>query len=1164
MNSKVYSRHKLSKILLFIGFFVCCNALATARPELLFKFPTIGQNNISAQADLKLGLHYPYKFDSTNFRHRDTSIANYTPAIVSAFPSEFYVDSDSSLKTAILRGIFCNITLLNDTTVLLTPRSYLSHNTEYNIWIQNLKSINTVSNDTNRLDTMITHYFTTTAPMYRVTKYSHDNQLLKSHDTITVYFNRKLIINPTAIDSLICLRKIIGNQPIDSTNTYTQITTREPIVTTITNDSLGIMLYPDSLFHYQYNYLLDINLKYLTGNSQDNITFNLFTAKCSEIRIYSSSINPSDTLPIGCNPVCGNSCYFVKPNSTFILETPQNYQNFSFVEWRSENLPIVNQNKNTSISIPITEDNLDNYIIYAYYAKTPYDTVSLPSTSFVGGTVQMCSSTPRINDSTFVISRKAGEYIRFHAIPQTGYQFDHWESNDPNINGSTNTYLDIYQYNPSSETDNKNNQLLKIASVPCAPAPVSYWAKPILIPIKFITPCTQPTWNFDIVYDQGYGVYETPVPAGNKFNIKDIIQYAEVIDEYGNATNVSLSGSNLEVTGSYSPYTQSFPITRTMSVKLLPAYENMYEIAYYYSAAGVNVSLVGRKWNFNDSPTPYGIPVGTSFSEAVTLDSRNCYCNLNVVILKKRIPVQLELAADDNVSLPCTSPLIRMGFNIKGDYETERLGNDQQNPTIIGTNIGTKDEFISRYRKTILVPANTDVSITPTVNLDHGYSYKNWVAKTSDEPELLSEPASNYTLTINTSTTKGARFLYHSDFKIVEVGYVAPEIIDHYTDSIYTKKSISSPQDDKSGSNYFMYKVYSNGWPQDHSAAIAGMSIPTGRYSPYILGYEYKTTSIRAKFNQPVAQSICNGLVKVHEEEDHACDNTNTDSKDFFSSTDNSYLTDDNYTFMFTIKDSQTQMSHLAIGTFTFSNLIQNQSNTETLNQNIGILRTEAPGVVIRYHHIHATHAPGDHNTGDEIFINIVGAVSNHSAEKGQLAERDSLRIPQASGSVIHIAGGQADTAITTLMSVDKLTPTSYIGWGHQILETDGAGDASKKFQAIASSALTALTSIIPDEGNWKIAHQISEAASNFVKNDWDLLGWFKDEFIDGCDYGINLTKSFTTQFPQTSYFKFDDLGESKMTRSNLVGGFSRNFYIPIIVCDHNKNMQIYYEIYFY
>lgn len=296
----------------------------------------------------------------------------------------------------------------NDTLLVLSFLSPLSHSQVYDIVINNLKLYNTQTNTTVTQNAILSEYFTTIKAPLRFVKTNLGNGFVNCNKTIEVEFNDDL--SDIDINSLIQIKS--SDPPAQA---YTDVN----FSYTLTNNNTTISIAP---FPMDVNllYTLFVNEEIITGEANDNKDYEFVRENVAFIKTSSfycphnqkelvkfdnptlyPNGNNSVTIMIEDKPKQLNT----KPNLTVYDSTENRYIELEFVRWESD-IESYNDIKLNYINVNLTCADIDEHSISAIYREPPLDTVVVRYQRNNGKLI-FNGFQSQINDSTFTVKKNS-------------------------------------------------------------------------------------------------------------------------------------------------------------------------------------------------------------------------------------------------------------------------------------------------------------------------------------------------------------------------------------------------------------------------------------------------------------------------------------------------------------------------------------------------------------------------------------------------------------------------------------------------------------------------------------------------------------------------------------------------------------------------------------
>ena len=823
----------------YITILVSCLLLSltnlNSQPTITVDFPSVGATNISLMPVIKVHVGSSYKIDSSCLNYTgmlpdsnwDSTRNRWKITPIYVFQSPMYDGSDSSLQLA---EMFCpgeKCTLLDDSTFEFINTGRFNYETQYGLYFDDLRAIDTITGDTITFDTIINPLFTTTKPMYRVENISSAGNDIRTGDTISVQFNRDLLSAITPLGPVLTLSKL-DTTTINDTTYY--IFVDVPSQSFIGDSQNIACIIPDTNYTIGNEYYLNVHLYRLTGDSADNFTNGIKLKQKSMVNTMVRNLDSTDTLSIYFCPRINTKTYFLDPQESLALDAPKYDSNYCLVGWECPGYSNLNGNTNNSNTITFAPEQLQDLNITATYAKVHQDTVKLSDT--IGGSFTAFTSGTMVNDSVYTLPRRDNNKMLVIANPITGYVFSHWASDDSLLNGSTNPYLDIAPFIKNYRMDSLGNwdygsALCKYFRPCYAPSPAN---------------CQNASICVTVSVEDGSEIFTGSSSVEDSTKAKDLIDYVKIDND-----TVNLVGENQTATGCLTIYNPNLPINSNVSVKLNPAFETKYEIAYYYDVDNKFGIKFGRKFpDYNNPPNdsaiglladPYGDSVGTQFTQPVVLDEPDrCHLNLKVIIYRRRCYLSTEMMMADTSELPYDN-VVNMSFNgtHPGSIANTNLGNNRRNQwewTVLDTDL--KSTIFKKVTWYKIVPYGDTVYLKGEILLkDRGIDSAYWYG----EDGYVNTPIIDSSLVL--IMTGNVKTLYD---------------IPH----VFWLLSIAF--DDCEHQIGRWYDVIKGGYPITHDQVCMSENITRSSYYPNVhddnhseeSGYQFKTGKIYFQFSRDV------------------------------------------------------------------------------------------------------------------------------------------------------------------------------------------------------------------------------------------------------------------------------------------------------------------------
>ncbi|TAL67837.1 MAG: hypothetical protein EPN82_13005 [Bacteroidetes bacterium] len=742
-----------------------------SQPTISIEFPSQGATNISLLPQIKIMVNSPYKIDESCLNLSDTIPYNNWDSVnnrhyiseMTVFPSSYYEGNDSTLQMALWFGTRTKNILINDSTFQILLFGRLGYETEYGIYIDDIRVYDPQTSDTLTFDTLLVPQFTTTKPMYRVENISSNGNVIRTGDTVFIYFNRDLDSANTPLGPIATIYKS-DTTTIDDTLRY--IFNEVSSTSFLGDTSTTICIKPDTNYTLGNEYFLKVDLFGLTGDSSNNIFTTIPLKEKAMVNTLVKSLNALDTLPIEFSPKMNTKTYFLEPNENLAFDVSKYDSNYFFVGWECPDNISINGYTETSHTVSFEPEQLQDLDITAVYAKIHQDTVKLSSVA--NGSYSAFTPGVAVNDSVYTLPRKEGDKMLIIAIPNPEYKFSYWESDDTLLDGNTEPYLEINAY-PNVNVLSTSGTWSDIPDIVTNIYPVFE---------SDTSSCQMAEICVTVSLEDGSEIFTGTSSNEDSTDVKDLIEYVKV-----DTDELDLTGDGLTAKGCKPIYNPNLPLSKTISVKLNMLSESKYEIAYYYDIGNKFNIQQGRKFpDYQNGDTvlgrladPYGDSVGTEFSQFVTLDDPDrCYIDLKVVIYRRRCHLSTELMMEDTSYLPYDN-VINIFFNRTrtGSIAKTELGNNRRNEQEwieYDTNFLQTTYFkkVTWYK---IIPYGDTVYLKGELLLnDRGYDSAYWYG----EDGYVNSPIIDASLVLIMTDNEKTKYILDNDFKL-EAIYIYPD-----------------------------------------------------------------------------------------------------------------------------------------------------------------------------------------------------------------------------------------------------------------------------------------------------------------------------------------------------------------------------------------------------
>jgi hypothetical protein len=1044
------------------------------QPTIHIDFPTVGSTNISLSPAIKISVGGGFRFDTTYLNQTgyelemewDTINNRFYTAQFHLLDTEIYGDgtNDTNVKISKVLGAryYCNF-IDNNHLSLSTVRN-LRFNRNYGLMIVDLRVINDSTSETIIIDTVITDIFTTTEDVHKVTDISFVGKKIHTNDELTVTFNRKLISDSTDVGSLLQLKKVSGKQDVDTSGFI--ITFSDVDATTwLSEDSMTVVLLPDSAFDADESYMLQVNLDYLTGDPNNKFSLPVEIKKYSDINVATRLLDTNDVLPSGCKPFIGVNGASIKANEEFEIETYKYYEDFMFIGWDCPTDSTLDGLRDNKITLNYTEDELEDLELTAVYSRIPKDTIAFTNGANGSVTVVASSGLPLL-DSVYTLPRDEYSDIVLQAIASDNYKFSHWESTDTTINGRTDPTLVIEGLTYITE-----NQLLSIVEIgkkkydnPMAFNNVSY-LEPVSLSINPVfvyvedPPASNKSVCIDVVYDWGDETFN------NNFDILGIISSLCFVNS-NQLTFNHISPEIKDKARACVTVCESLPSCNAVIDFILDG--ECYQITYWQDNLGVG----GGGPN---NPLPENT---ISLHTSHLLTDLNPICAISVHVKKKRIELTVELEEEGQANLHfnvITGEPIVTGASLNKKIKP--------NPLITKVNIGQSNEYVSNVKFYYSVPCNNTVQIRPTLKkTDQGYKLKEWDCNNGYTCTTVINQDEQILEIENINEITKALFKYEAEFRISKLGFMKQIPI----------KDDGNFDDDPTPGDPFNY-FNSDQKFGDYSGESA-LRQGTNIFNNLIWqDYEYKTTMIRIEFNKPFDPTTINSSSLWCEDYDPS--SLRPDGKlnqKYLPSGNIDYQTNSNYLTFKLVSENNIPICHNYGYKLYITHDITDLDGVHLKNPIDGLYqKTEKPGIkiIMSYFKLNKRNEGcNPDNCSDEVIVHA-GAICNtkNTSETGDLKIDLFAKSPGGDYYLMH--GGDLVYPNLTILDVQRISEKTRVVIGIFTTEID-RGETKNKWSDISSIASSGLMALEPS--GWNVAISIGTAAAAFMADSF----WDPDDFL--------------------------------------------------------------------
>lgn len=381
-------------------------------------------NNISIYPSIEIKILYPLKLDTAKIRFMNSQDTKYINLRLFEQPNSN--DSKYITQTAETTGTKAYIEFQNDSILTTYTYNPLQYNKLYALLIEYLPLINIETKHKEGISSYYPSIFITCLEPYKVTYISAAAEKVNMNDTLKIQFNRKLPASIiTSKFDIIKLTDNLGNY-IKTTNI-------------LSDDSLTILAKPVQSLVPGYSYKLEVNSQLLTGNIMDSLAVRFYIEKTFAISFNAEDEN-GNSLPEIFTPLRSNESKNISGNKQITYTVKKFIKDYYFVKWKCLTNPKYNDLTSLKIDINIPYAELKDLVLSPVYAKMSDDIIKLSNSNSNAGTIRILNAN-RYDEG--LVRKSKFDEAGFIAVPNPGFAFDHWESDDMKLNKDTNTAVFI-------------------------------------------------------------------------------------------------------------------------------------------------------------------------------------------------------------------------------------------------------------------------------------------------------------------------------------------------------------------------------------------------------------------------------------------------------------------------------------------------------------------------------------------------------------------------------------------------------------------------------------------------------------------------------------------------------------------------------------------------
>ena len=410
-------------------------------------FPHYSEENIAIDAQIKLSVPSPYIFDTTNLPMqwaKDSKLIN--RGTIWFVDENYYDGSDSSLIVSSFLGGLGNVSSVNSylNEINISHLKEFYYNKTYGIYLSGIKLINTQTQSTVVIDTLILELFTTVNEPIQFIGTSFDAIPLTCADnSFLIHFNVPLEKFQTTQGPIVTVDSL--SMDIDKAND-SLIVTYHPINTTLEliNGKKDLKVTLDDNFDDSRLYYLNINLSRFTGNENDDMGFSFKSSSIAKIKVHNGPLEEFKPYY--------DSIFYMRAGRKITIAVPGgnktefpsfNDEEYEFVRWICPDNPAILQGVADTlpeIEIELTCENIRPELnLIPLYNKILYDTIRVVrarnSYGQIIGKINTFNPYKTLDDTTFIFRRNMSGYLCYDIDKNTG--FSHWIINGENTENRT-------------------------------------------------------------------------------------------------------------------------------------------------------------------------------------------------------------------------------------------------------------------------------------------------------------------------------------------------------------------------------------------------------------------------------------------------------------------------------------------------------------------------------------------------------------------------------------------------------------------------------------------------------------------------------------------------------------------------------------------------------
>ncbi len=491
------------------------------------------------------------------------------------------------------------VTVENQTHLVFTPDDgrELEYSMEYSIIIRDLWVEDAYTSCVDIINTELQLAFTTVSlPPVLVSTTLGDDNVIACSDNIVSNFKSEVSSVTAPQGDIVSLGIVSGVDQVDGS----LLTAPVNVVSVIGVDGKSIVTDPVAPLIPGEQYILNVNVEYITGDPDDNQEIVFGVREAAEISLSAVPADPLEVLPTSSLPYLDSRTYALYPDEAIKVFTPQYLGDFYLKRWISPEEPEFDGSILPELDIVRSCHNLQNFTLTAEYARIPEDTYVISQSA--GGTILAYGYDDEPVTGEFTLPMKEGEELHLIAVPNSGYSFSHWTSpNLPGVDGGTLAEISIPARDAYIYASNRFD---------------------IGVVFELAVECTEFTFEVNI--------WKTTTDPD------ELIDIANANVNWTTVTSTKLSGTHTVPTTAPDTYTFN------LDAFILPEMQECYYIDYFWSSDG------------QKQGTPYGDPaIGTNLSNGFTLNNPGtCSMSINVYVKRKKYNLTVEMSMEDDKDLP--------------------------------------------------------------------------------------------------------------------------------------------------------------------------------------------------------------------------------------------------------------------------------------------------------------------------------------------------------------------------------------------------------------------------------------------------------------------------------------------------------------------------------